>query len=599
MKDLDIRHNHAFVYGLSNTRPKDRPGERGDGQQGLTPLLGAMSGLKQGGGLSLAAAKHVESLAGEIGRYRAMPGQQPRPTLDAYVAVMRNICRLCDQALGSLAASPDGGRGQKVLRDELLAAKDFAGRKLMHYNELRALSQPQAIARVKDLVNNHFKTVAGRHLVNMIGVDKHLEYVLPTHSATINAASRWDLHLRTELDAGRDPYATLVDFLLTLEDDETLPSKARTYLDDDARDFCRVLYRGEVKSLQRERLLHALYRYDAGHRGARYEPHLDGHDPLNRLASRFLPYTTVPYPDQRMELADLHGGDLYVMDSAYRLYTCHTSEFHSRLLAGNAVMGAGVIVVKEGKVRAIDNKSGHYQPTWKHLHQVVCELEFHDVFAPDAFVGLMIPGKNTMFFSVEDFIELGNLGFPYAATRGVVERYHEAYRGGPPVPPPQVELLAPGDREWGEGRSGKNRWREFLLAAFPKTVRPILDGLNRLLVVEKLPTLAEWKKESDAGLFAGRGEALQQVDSGLEYYHRVLDAQAHRPIPDGDKIGVALDALDIAINYWLLQKQDTKESTRRPKVVKLQQAVQAAKAIVPKLKPQAAQENLALVGIQV
>src|SRR5262249_28887649 len=150
------------------------------------------------------------------------------------------------------------------------------------------------------------------------------------------------------LTVGRDPYSSLVGFLLSLEPELVDLRLARTYLEGDAREIYRIPYRGEVKSLEGERLLYALYRYSGGHRGARYEPHLDGNDPLLRLDSRYLPYNSVEFANNRTELKDLKGGDLYAMDEQYRLYTCHSSEYHSRLLAGNAVMGAGVIVVKEG-----------------------------------------------------------------------------------------------------------------------------------------------------------------------------------------------------------------------------------------------------------
>jgi hypothetical protein len=618
MKELEIKHPHFEGRGLWTTRPRDRPGlgredplwdhqnqknyqlnrnvPQRERRYGLKPFVDMANDTARSGMAGVTAA-HVRSLAREIERYRDMP-EQKQP-LGAYVEVMRSIHRASTQLLSSLAAMPDQGRGLGDLEVAASFARDFAGRKLLYYNELRALSQPHAIARIKDVVENRFKSVGGKHLVNMVGHDKHLEYFVPTHYATQAVLIAWNKHFEKEHAANRDPYDSLVDFLLTLEPEEDELWSARGYLDADSRYYYRLLYQGEVKALGGERLLYALYRYGAGHRGARYEPHLDGHDALSRLACRYLPYNTSEYANQRASLSDLIGGDLYVMDSQYRLYTCYSSEFHSRLLAGNPVMGAGVIVVKEGKVRAIDNKSGHYQPTWKHLHQVVCELEFHGVFAPDAIVGLMIPGENIMFFAVDDFIELGNRNFSFEATRGVIERYHEAYRGGVPVPPSQLELLPSGDRQWPDRSSGANRWKAFLKKAFPKTLTSLFDGVDRLLKVVCLPTLADWKKESDAGLFAGRHEAIRQIDSGLEHYHRVLATQAARLIPDGDKIADALNALDIAINYWLLQKQDAKESTRRPKVVKLQQDVQAAKAILPKLKLQAAQENLALVGIQV
>jgi hypothetical protein len=76
----------------------------------------------------------------------------------------------------------------------------------------------------------------------------------------------------------------------------------------------------------------------------------------------------------------LHSGGgraIFVMDNQGNLYAAphKLAEFHhSSFLSGGPVAGAGEIVVRDGKVILISDKSGHYQPPPQYRQQVLDQL---------------------------------------------------------------------------------------------------------------------------------------------------------------------------------------------------------------------------------
>jgi hypothetical protein len=73
----------------------------------------------------------------------------------------------------------------------------------------------------------------------------------------------------------------------------------------------------------------------------------------------------------------LHGRFNYVMDSDGLIYA-HPNGInflhHSSFLAGQPVAAAGSMEVYRGRLKFIDNNSGHYWPTIRHLRQMLREL---------------------------------------------------------------------------------------------------------------------------------------------------------------------------------------------------------------------------------
>ncbi len=73
------------------------------------------------------------------------------------------------------------------------------------------------------------------------------------------------------------------------------------------------------------------------------------------------------------------GRAIFVMDSQGNLYLSTTHSIgdfhHSSFLAGRPVSGAGEMVVENGRITLLTDRSGHYQPTVQFREQVLDELE--------------------------------------------------------------------------------------------------------------------------------------------------------------------------------------------------------------------------------
>jgi hypothetical protein len=579
--------------GLSDTRPGYRPVDNRGKYFGLEQALkarGKFQNHSAPGSAGAILAGQWDALAVQIDTYRNLT----EAPLIRYTQVMKSISHLCGMILGREQALD--GESAAAVR----GARAFADFKLAYYNDLKKYGYTDMIGRVKDVVENHFKTLQGKLLVN-VADHKHVEYMDPLHRGDRDLPGLWARHVARETRAGRDPYDSIVAFFLKLENRPIVD--ARAYATDNQRAYYRLLYKSAKEAGGSTRLLCALYHYNMGHRGPRYCHHLDGHNPYTGpFQCRWLYYNSQEYFNAgRSDLHDLVGGDLYVADRDGNFYSFQPSEFHSFLLAGEAVMSAGIMVVKTGKVRAIDNKSGHYQPTWKNLHQAVDELDSNGVFDRDAVVGHVLPGGdampdgNVMYYAKDDFLDLGNRHFPFEAAFKVIDRYYRVYKGGLPVPPSQAELIA--ERDWPR-HGNSDRWREYMRAAFPRTVQAILEGVRKLATASSLPSLPDWKKESDAGLFASRDEMTSFIDGALQQYLRTVQQQYERYLPDVAELAAAMRHLEGAVTTWLQHRQDKERSTRRPSVERLRTRLQADKAILDGLRT-LPPEAMPLKGMQV
>jgi hypothetical protein len=89
------------------------------------------------------------------------------------------------------------------------------------------------------------------------------------------------------------------------------------------------------------------------------------------------------YAAPDMMLPDFAG---FALSMGRELYMAHhkgsfhkDNFFHSSYMAGDSVLCTGTIQIFKGKVHAIRNDSGHYQPTIQHLINVVQTLRMHGV----------------------------------------------------------------------------------------------------------------------------------------------------------------------------------------------------------------------------
>ncbi len=77
-----------------------------------------------------------------------------------------------------------------------------------------------------------------------------------------------------------------------------------------------------------------------------------------------------------------NGYAIFVMDKSGRIFSAQHKVglfHHSSFLAGAAVAGAGEMRVESGTLKAISNKSGHYQPRAEEMVQVLDELRVRGV----------------------------------------------------------------------------------------------------------------------------------------------------------------------------------------------------------------------------
>lgn len=67
-------------------------------------------------------------------------------------------------------------------------------------------------------------------------------------------------------------------------------------------------------------------------------------------------------------------GDIYFSDKPV-----YTQFHHTSFLAGEDVAAAGELKIKNGKIRSVNNLSGHYRPTYAHVFQFLLELQAQGV----------------------------------------------------------------------------------------------------------------------------------------------------------------------------------------------------------------------------
>jgi hypothetical protein len=81
------------------------------------------------------------------------------------------------------------------------------------------------------------------------------------------------------------------------------------------------------------------------------------------------------------------GFGIWVMNKRGRLFVGNHKKgliHHSSFLAGGDVLCGGEMVARDGKIRVLTNKSGHYQPTMDHLVWAlrvleICAGNYHDI----------------------------------------------------------------------------------------------------------------------------------------------------------------------------------------------------------------------------
>jgi len=330
----------------------------------------------------------------------------------------------------------------------------------------------------KDLVyralNQRIHMQEGVLLAGVFRAKLH-EKLDPQHRRNTDLEDEFQKWLHKEINEGRDPAENIVDFFLGYDSEVVV----RPYMMSTDR-----LSSSQIKF--KDGLVYAYYcdeaMMDGGEwRNGKVHYNVEGYMRMRydlraeadyRLGPDLVSVYLDKYDSAGATLprggGDFRKGDAYVVGANGKFYSFGGNIIHSEFFSADDVQAAGLWVARGGKIQAIDNRSGHYRPGWKNLHQAVTALKNQNVFDRDAIVGLVVSPESTMFFTVKDFSDLAALGFPFGETVRVVRGYQGFYKakGGIPVPPSKLEYL-PDELKQGWSNDGK-RWDQFFKHFYTK-----------------------------------------------------------------------------------------------------------------------------------
>jgi len=181
----------------------------------------------------------------------------------------------------------------------------------------------------------------------------------------------------------------------------------------------------------------------------------------------------------RPNINDFTQGSLYAIDPSCNMYCFGTSKYHTALTNSAPVAAAGILVAEAGRVVAIDNRSGHYQPGFRQLLSAVKYLKANDVLERDAFVSLYVAKDDAMYFSPEDFILLAEGGLRYVETAKKISEIAQKYGRRLPVPQRHAHLIPQKLADFPSCPRG-DRW-DLMLAQVYEPLTKIVEDLKGFL----------------------------------------------------------------------------------------------------------------------
>ncbi|MGD9885158.1 MAG: hypothetical protein AB7U95_34170 [Reyranella sp.] len=167
---------------------------------------------------------------------------------------------------------------------------------------------------------------------------------------------------------------------------------------------------------------------------------------------------TVRVPSERAVSHDFSRGTLYAMKGVTAMRCYPSTKFHSALFEGHETSAAGMLVADDGRVVAIDNRSGHYQPGYQQLQTAVQFLESNLLFEPGAFVSVYVTDHDALYFEPADFLHAARRQMNYRVVADFVAKRARDY-GHLPVPVAQRHAgLIPPALSGFPVHNGRNRW---------------------------------------------------------------------------------------------------------------------------------------------
>jgi hypothetical protein len=223
---------------------------------------------------------------------------------------------------------------------------------------------------------------------------------------------------------------------------------------------------------------------------------------------------------------DFTRGTLYAMRGPSVMRCYPALKFHSALFNAEMTSAAGILVADEGRVVAIDNRSGHYQPGYRQLQTAVQFLQSNLLFDHDAIVSVYVADADALYFSPADFLAAAQSGMDFRVVTGFIARRAQQYGDRLPVATRLADLIPAMLRDF-PMHDGRNRWDRMLanyyggeggLETIVKDLKAALKPQWAIGRTEVAKSTAGRRQEDHAALAA---RTLRAIESGGAYYNLI------------------------------------------------------------------------------
>jgi len=354
-----------------------------------------------------------------------------------------------------------------------------------YYERLVFYTTPQGVAWLSDVFGGVMKSGQGSAERMHLHPHKIVENLAPDAIEGQWTMKDWGKWYTSHVDKGSNPAEHFVEFLLTIGMNIWYdPSKARLALEDDYRGVALARIRNGLPGSQdyppgsAPRIFTFMVQV-LGINRTRWEiptPYLKktaGMPVLRPLEPTDTSYRQVP--------GDFTRGSIYAMDGPDKMYCLPTTRHHSALMSGEPISAAGILVTDQGRVIAIDNRSGHYQPGYRQLLTAVKYLAMQQVFEHDAFVSLYVTLDDAMYFTPAEFVEVASSYFNFSVTSAILSRQAARYRRGLPIAGRHATLIPSNLSDFPNRRKdGANRWDRMLSEFYSSPGENIVAIVKRL-----------------------------------------------------------------------------------------------------------------------
>jgi len=216
---------------------------------------------------------------------------------------------------------------------------------------------------------------------------------------------------------------------------------------------------------------------------------------------------------------DFTRGTLYAMRGPSTMRCYPTSKFHSALFDAEITSAAGILVADEGRVVAIDNRSGHYQPGYRQLQTAVQFLQSNLLFDPDAFVSVFVAQSDAFYFSPADFLAAAQSGMNFRVVTDSIARRAQQFGYRLPVATRHADLIPATLRDFPID-NGRNRWDRMLASYYGGD-----DGLETIVKDLKAALKPQWA--------TARTEVAKSATGRRQESHAALASQTLKAIESG------------------------------------------------------------------